>query len=154
MEQFGALHRKKKKKSHIYNLYYAVFSTLMGPVNVFILLRNNSPDSERHLGHYAQCHVLYKTVIHFHDSSSSPWTERRGRFYICPVVINSTFSCGSCSHNHNSKLKAPIHGTFVLHRCPPDYTFWFVFWTHKHIPAPINFYIVYRIIHGSMDIYI
>lgn len=60
MEQFGALHRKKK--SHIYNLYSAVFSTLMGPVNVFILLRNNSPDSERLLGHYAQCHV--------HDSNS------------------------------------------------------------------------------------
>lgn len=35
---------------------------------------------------------FYKTVIRFQDSSPSPWTERRGRFYICLAMINSTFS--------------------------------------------------------------
>lgn len=32
------------KKGHIHYLNYADFSTLMGPINVFISLRTNSPD--------------------------------------------------------------------------------------------------------------
>lgn len=35
------------------------------------------------LGNYFQCHILCRTVIHCHDSSSSPWAERTGHFYVC-----------------------------------------------------------------------
>lgn len=122
MEQFDVLHGKK---IHIHNLYYAGFYTLMGPISVFILLWTNSPDSERLLCRYSQCHILYKTLIHFLDSSSSPWTERRGRSYICGYQQHfqpSTDNRNSCAHNPNSKHKAPIHRTFLLHFHPSDCT--------------------------------
>lgn len=94
----------------------------MGPINVFISLRTSQSTFSETFCHCAQCHILYKTVTHFQDSSSSPWTERRGHFYICLMVINGTLSwaliSSSCSHNH--KHKAPIHVTLFsrLHFLP------------------------------------
>lgn len=108
-----------KNKAHIHILYGAGFTTLMGPINVFILLRTSGPDSERLPCHCAQCHILYKTLIHFRDSPSSPWTQRRGRLYICLAVINSTFSRAPAPAI-DSQHKAPIRGTFLSHCRPSD----------------------------------
>lgn len=77
------------KKPHIRDPYCAGFLKLMGPKTFVISLRTNIfRDS---FSRCLQSHLLYKTVIRFRDSSSSPWVERRGRSSICLVVIKSTF---------------------------------------------------------------
>lgn len=96
---------------------------------------------------------FYKTLIHFHDSSSSPWTERRGRFYICLVWLTALSAVAPTPITTIPNLRHPLMGHLLKH-CPLDYTFWFVFWTQKQIPTQMNFYIVYRIIHISIYAFI
>lgn len=108
----------EKKTAHVHILYYSGFSTSTGPLNVFIPLRTDSPDSDGLLCHCTQCHILYKAVIHFRDGSSSPWAERRGRFYICLVVINSTFGSALITAAPAPVITPPnIRHPFMGHFC-------------------------------------
>lgn len=53
------------------------------------------------------------------SSSQCPFLQKTGGLYICLMMaMNRTLSRDLCSHDHNSKLKAPVRGILVLHHCP------------------------------------
>jgi len=81
-----------------------------------------------------------------------PLTERRGRLHFCLVVIHSApITEAAAPVDHDSKHKAANHETLPLLTTPLTAS---PLGPKKHIPAPVNLYIVYRVPNRSIDIYI